>query len=111
MLKRYFMLIFMVSAVALNAMDDSDKITIFPWPKYNKIEATVSSPWQPGLYTHSVRTVVIKDRASNSFEVRAELCPSVEYRLSSIDITVEPDTVEKLKAKIVEYEKQMAMIK
>ncbi len=111
MVKRYFIAIFLLSVASLNGMDDGKKaiaeqerIDVTYDADHNEIEAMVSIPWRSGTCTHSVTTFVIKDRNSDSFKVRAELCPSAEYGIPLIFITAEPETVKRLKAKIAEFE-------
>jgi len=92
----------MASAVSLNAMDNQERIDVIHYSDNNKIKAMVSSI----RYSGYLMTTVIKDRSSDSFDVYATHYPwglKGRPHFSSAD----PKMVERLKAKIAEYENQL----
>jgi hypothetical protein len=102
MLKRYFITIFLLSAISLNAMDNQERIDVIHYSDNNKIKAFVSSI----RYSGYRMTTVIKNRSSDSFDVYATHYPwGLMGRPHSS--SVDPQTVERLKTKIAEYEKQL----
>jgi hypothetical protein len=105
MLKRYFITIFLLSAISLNAMDNQERIDVIHYSDNNKIKAFVSSIWYSGYRM----TTVIKDRSTGSFEVCATHYPWGLKGRPHFS-AAEPQTVERLKTKIAEYEKQMATV-